>query len=144
VLLTVGARRLARSRRSAAADDLLPRQGNAAAAEEENLAPKEEVALARAADDSLIELRIEGDARRAIIGCYAQMERSLARAGIARRPPEAPLEYLSRVLASVAPVAGRVLTDLYERAMFGAASMSERDRDRAIEALEALRHAAFT
>jgi hypothetical protein len=71
------------------------------------------------------------------------MERSLARAGKARRPSEAPFEYLARVLVSVAPAGGRVLTDLYERAMFSTQPLSDRDRDRAVEALEALRHATF-
>jgi hypothetical protein len=145
VLLAVGAVRLVRSRRSATADGLLPKEAYpAAAAEEEDSAATEEAALALAADKALAELRIEGDARRAIIGCYAQMERSLARAGMARRPSEAPLEYLARVLASVAPAGGRVLTDLYERAKFSAQPMSDRDKDRAIDALETLRHATLT
>jgi Domain of unknown function (DUF4129) len=140
LLLTVGAVRL-RSRRSATAEDLLP---CAAAPEEEDSAAPEDVALALAADKALVELRIEGDARRAIIGCYAQMERSLARAGMARRPSEAPFEYLARVLVSLAPAGGRVLTDLYERAKFSAEPMSDRDKDRAIDALETLRDAAFS
>jgi Domain of unknown function (DUF4129) len=143
-LLAVGARWLVRWRRLAISDDPLPNEENSAAARKENSAAEEEMALARAADESLVELRIEGDPRRAIIGCYAQMERALARAGMARRPPETPLEYLARVLARVAPGGGRVLTDLYERAMFSAEPMSDRDKDRAIDALEALRHAALT
>lgn len=142
VLLTVGARRLSQRHRSTAADDLPPHRANSAAAGE-SPAADEGALLAGAADASLAKLRIEGDARRAIIGCYAQMERSLARAGMARRPSEAPLEYLARVLASVAPVAGQALTDLYERAMFSAKPMSDRDKDRAIDALEAVRHAAL-
>jgi Domain of unknown function (DUF4129) len=141
VLLAVGVRWLVRWRRSTSGDDLTPTEENPAAAEERHAAI-EEGALALAADDALGELRIAGDARQAIIGCYAQMERSLARAGMARRPSEAPLEYLARVLVSVAPAAGRVLTDLYERAMFSAKPMSDRDKERAIEALEALRGAA--
>jgi hypothetical protein len=136
VLLTAGSLRLLRARRSNGADDdPLPQEENFADA-------PEDLALALAADEALVELCLEGDARRAIIRCYAQMERSLARAGRARRPSEAPLEYLARVLASVAPVGGRVLTDLYERAMFSAERMSDRDKDRAIRALEVLRHAA--
>lgn len=142
LLLTVGARRLVQWRLSTGADELPPQEANSPAAEENNPAPEEGTAFALAADESLAELRIEGDATRAIIGCYAQMERSLARAGMARRPSEAPLEYLTRVLAAVAPIAGRTLTDLYERAKFSRQPMNDRDKNRAIEALEALRHAA--
>lgn len=144
VLLTVGARLLVRWRRSTTADDLPSIEENPAAAEEDGDAATADGTLALAAEKALDELRIEGDARRAIIGCYAQMERSLARAGMSRRPSEAPLEYLARVLASVAPVGGQVLTDLYERAMFSAQPMNARDKDRAMDALEALRDAALT
>ena len=91
--------------------------------------------------ESLDDLRAEQDVRRAIIACYARMERALARVGRGRRPAEAPLEFLRRVLVSVAPAAGGSLTDLFERAAFSLEPMGAAERERAIAALEALRGA---
>ncbi len=101
-----------------------------------------EEALAAAAVESLDDLRAEGDVRRAIIACYARMERALAAVGASRRPAEAPLEYLRRVLMSFAPAPGRRLTELFERAAFSIEPMGVPERERAIAALEALRAAA--
>jgi hypothetical protein len=102
-----------------------------------------EEALAAAAVESLDDLRAEGDARRAIIACYARMERALAAVGASRRPAEAPLEYLRRVLMSLAPAPGSRLTELFERAAFSVEPMGVPERERAIAALEALRAAAL-
>lgn len=101
-----------------------------------------EEALAAAAVESLDDLRAEGDVRRAIIACYARMERALAAVGASRRPAEAPLEYLRRVLVSLAPAPGSRLTELFERAAFSVEPMGVPERERAIAALEALRAAA--
>lgn len=92
---------------------------------------------------SLEDVRREGNVRRAIVACYAQMERALAALGAGRRPAETPLEYLGRVLEAVAAAPARVLTELYERAMFSLEPMGEREKTQAIEALEALREAVF-
>jgi Domain of unknown function (DUF4129) len=100
-----------------------------------------EAALAAAAAESLADLRVAGDVRREIIACYVQMERALRRAGLARRPSEAPLEYLGRVLMPVAPAAGRSLTELFERAAFSVEPLGVSERERAIDALKALRSA---
>jgi hypothetical protein len=99
----------------------------------------EEVALAL--DESLDDLRTEGDLRRAIIAAYARMERALAAAGIPRRASEAPLEYLSRALFALdasAPAITR-LTDLFERAKFSRHEPDPSMRDEAIDALVAIR-----
>jgi hypothetical protein len=101
-----------------------------------------EEALAAAAVESLDDLRAERDVRRAIIACYARMERALAAVGASRRPAEAPLEYLKRVLVSLAPAPGSRLTELFERAAFSVEPMGVPERERAIAALEALRAAA--
>jgi hypothetical protein len=101
-----------------------------------------EDALAAAALESLDDLRAEGDVRRAIIACYARMERALAAVGASRRPAEAPLEYLRRVLMSLAPAPGSRLTELFERAAFSVEPMGVPERERAIAALEALRAAS--
>lgn len=98
-------------------------------------------AVARALDDSLDDLRGDPDIRRAIIAAYARMERALAGAGLARRPAEAPYEYLTRALTELdagAGAAGR-LTDLFERAKFSHHEPAERMRNDAIDALVAVR-----
>ena len=99
----------------------------------------EEVALAL--DESLDDLRTEPDLRRAIIAAYARMERTLAAAGIPRRPSEAPLEYLARALTELdaSGVAVARLTDLFEWAKFSHHEPDERMRADAVDALEAVR-----
>ncbi|MGI8421154.1 MAG: DUF4129 domain-containing protein [Gaiellaceae bacterium] len=104
---------------------------------EDELAPE---TLAEALDQSLDDLRAEPDPRRAIVAAYARMERSLAAAGAPRRPAEAPLEYLERILAQLVPsAAARRLTDLFRRAKFSDRDLGERGKDEAIDALETLR-----
>jgi len=100
---------------------------------------QDEVALAL--DESLDDLRAEPDLRRAIIAAYARMERTLAAAGIPRRPAEAPLEYLARALHDLDASAGAVtrLTDLFEWAKFSHHEPDASMRDEAIAALVALR-----
>jgi hypothetical protein len=101
----------------------------------------EEDEVAEAIDESLDDLRRERDVRRAIIACYARMERALERAGSARRPAEAPFEYLVRVLERITANdrAARALTDLFERAKFSVEPMGEHEKQQAIGALELLR-----
>jgi uncharacterized protein DUF4129 len=103
--------------------------------------PDEEEAVMQALDESLDDLRRERDVRRAIIACYARMERALEYAGSARRPAEAPLEYLVRILERITTNgrAARSLTELFERAKFGTEPMGEGEKQQAIEALELLR-----
>lgn len=101
--------------------------------------PREEIALAL--DESLDDLRNEPDVRRAIIAAYARMERSLAAAGIPRRPSEAPLEYMARALQQLdasSPAVAR-LTDLFEWAKFSHHDPDESMRNEAIAALVAVR-----
>jgi len=98
-------------------------------------------AVAALVDESIDDLRSEGDPRRAVIAAYARMERGLGRAGLARKPFEAPLEYLRRVLldlqAGAQPV-GR-LTELFERAKFSRHEVGADAKDEAIECLLAIR-----
>jgi NADH:ubiquinone oxidoreductase subunit 6 (subunit J) len=98
-------------------------------------------AVMQALDESLDDLRRERDVRRAIIACYARMERAFERAGNARRPAEAPFEYLVRVLERITAngPAARALTELFERAKFSVEPMGEREKQEAIGALEVLR-----
>ena len=98
-------------------------------------------ALAAALDESLDDLRNDPDLRRAIVAAYARMETALAAAGVARRPAEAPLEYLERVLLSLHTNAEAVrrLTDLFEWARFSQHEPEPSMRDEAVDALVAVR-----
>ena len=97
--------------------------------------------LAAALDETLDDLRAEQDPRRAIIAAYARLERVLAAHGLPRRPAEAPLEYLGRMLAdvSVSDRAARALTDRFERAKFSQHAVGTEMKEQAIDALETVR-----
>jgi hypothetical protein len=98
-------------------------------------------ALAAAVDESLDDLHAEPDPRRAVIAAYARLERVLASHGLPRKPSEAPLEYLARMLGglSVSPPAARRLTDLFERAKFSQHAVGPEMKEQAIGALETVR-----
>ncbi|MEO5576539.1 MAG: DUF4129 domain-containing protein [Gaiellaceae bacterium] len=98
-------------------------------------------AVVQAVDESLDDLRAEPDPRRAVIAAYARLERVLAAHGLPRRPAEAPLEYLGRMLAelAVSDRAARALTDLFERAKFSQHAVGAEMKDQAIAALETVR-----
>lgn len=98
-------------------------------------------AVSVALDESLDDLRHEPDLRRAIIAAYARMEGALAGAGLARRPAEAPLEYVERALTSLdtSAAAVRRLTVLFEWAKFSQHEPEPEMRDEAIDALVAVR-----
>ena len=97
--------------------------------------------LAAAVDESLDDLRAEPDPRRAVIAAYARLEHVLAAHRLPRRPAEAPLEYLARMLddLSVSPEAARRLTDLFERAKFSQHAVGTEMKEEAISALETVR-----
>jgi hypothetical protein len=98
-------------------------------------------ALAAILDDTLEDLRAEPDPRKAVIAAYSRMERSLASFGLPRRPFEAPVEYLGRVLEELqsgSPSARR-LTGLFERAKFSEHDIDEAMKEEAIDAVSTLR-----
>ena len=101
--------------------------------------------FAEALDDVLAEtlddLRAEADPRRAVIAAYARLERVLGAYGVPRRPAEAPLEFLERMLAEaeVGPVAAERLTLLFERARFSQHDVGPEMKEDAIDALETVR-----
>lgn len=97
--------------------------------------------LERMLDETLDDLHRERDPRRAVIAAYARMERSLGSYGLPRRPAEAPLEYLGRVLAELtgSAAAARRLTRLFERAKFSEHAIDARMKDEAIAAVGAVR-----
>jgi hypothetical protein len=97
--------------------------------------------LAALIDDTLDDLRNEPDPRRAVVAAYARMERAFAAYGVARRPFEAPYEYLRRIPDAV-PAWRRLafdLTELYERAKFSEHEIDAGMKAEAISTLEALR-----
>jgi hypothetical protein len=98
-------------------------------------------ALAEILDDTLDDLRAERDPRKAVIAAYSRMERSLASFGLPRRPFEAPVEYLSRVLEELrsGSPAARRLTHLFERAKFSQHEIDGGMKEEAIEAVATLR-----
>ncbi|HZG34905.1 MAG TPA: DUF4129 domain-containing protein [Gaiellaceae bacterium] len=91
-------------------------------------------------EETLDGLRAERDPRRAVIGAYARLERVAAASGLARRPAEAPLEYLGRMLGGLEVSAGAVsrLTRLFERAKFSHHEVDEEMKQQAIVALESV------
>jgi hypothetical protein len=74
------------------------------------------------------------------------MERSLSHAGLGRKPWEAPIEYLRRVLARAlgAPEDVETMTHLFEVAKFSQHPVDESMRSSAIGALERIRAATRT
>jgi hypothetical protein len=97
--------------------------------------------LRQVLDETLDDIRNEADPRKAVIAAYARMERALAAHGLPRRPSEAPLEYLSRVLLElhVTEPAIRPLTNLFQRAKFSPHDVDFAMKDQAIAALILLR-----
>ena len=96
--------------------------------------------LGKALDEAIDDLRRDPDPRRAVIAAYARMEQALTVFGLARKPAEAPYEYLHRVakeLEAEAPI--EALTELFEVAKFSEHSVDETMRGRAIDALTAVR-----
>lgn len=94
-----------------------------------------------AVDVSLEALLQEPDPRRAVIAAYVAMERSLSRAGLGRRPFEAPIEYLRRVLAASTSASEevRTITHLFQLAKFSRHAVDETMRHKTLTALERVR-----
>ena len=95
-------------------------------------------ALSDVLEETLDDLRAESDPRRAVIAAYARLERAVAAYGLPRRPAEAPLEYLARMLGelSVSRPAVRQLTLLFERAKFSHHDVGPEMKEQAIAALQ--------
>jgi len=97
--------------------------------------------LAQVLAETLDDLRNEPDPRKAVIGAYANMERTLAAQGFPREESEAPVEYLERILGIVegSGHSARRLTRLFERARFSPHTIDQKMKDDAIESLVGLR-----
>lgn len=81
------------------------------------------------------------DARTAIIGCYAAMERSLAAAGLALAVADTPAEVVARAASRgfVRSAAAGTLTSLFREARYSDHRLREADRNAALGALAQLR-----
>lgn len=92
-------------------------------------------------DEGLGVLLAERDPRRAVISAYVAMERAMARHGWARRPHEAPTEYLAHVLGVAPSRAGDLdeLVGLYEFARFSEHTVTDGMRESAVAVVRRLR-----
>jgi hypothetical protein len=97
--------------------------------------------VAAGARDAAAAAAIPADPRAAVLAAYARMETALATVGLARRPSDAPREYLARLEAGLGGGRGPAarLTELFERARFSPHPVGEDSRAEAIGALETLR-----
>ena len=91
--------------------------------------------------ETIDELELDPDPRRAVIQAYVRMEAVLGAHGHARLLHEAPLEYLARVLREldVRAEAAHALTELFERARFSHHEIDAAMRTEAIASLQAVR-----
>ena len=107
-------------------------------------APEDDALIARRAVDAALQpLGEPADPRAAVIESYARMEQVLAARRLGRREPEAPREYLQRVLGELGvPEASLTsLTELFEEARFSRHPIPESASREAASELRALRTA---
>jgi hypothetical protein len=99
--------------------------------------------LRRAVEAALEPLRDPTDPRSAVIAAYARMETVLAERELGRRRPEAPREYLARVLGEGGMPERSLtrLTDMFEEARFSRHPIPESAPGRARDELESTRAA---
>jgi hypothetical protein len=97
--------------------------------------------LAQSLDAGIDDLRRIADPRRAVIACYARMERLMSSLGIPRLASDTPTEFLARVLQrrSVSREGVSMLTTLFERAKFSPHQVDQKMREDALVALERVR-----
>ena len=97
----------------------------------------------RALDAALVSLREPADSRAAVIEAYARMEDVLASRELGRRIPEAPREYLTRVLREqgMPERSLTTLTELFEEARFSPHPIPTSASARARSELETAREA---
>jgi Domain of unknown function (DUF4129) len=97
-------------------------------------------ALTDVLEESLDDLRTETDPRKAVIGAYARMERTLGAYGLPRLPAEAPDEYLQRIFTDLEVSRRSVsrLTSLFAWAKFSGHDVAPEMKHEAIAALEAV------
>lgn len=114
----------------------------------EEQTPAEAVARAVAAGRAAVQDRAITDPRRAIVACFAAMERALAGLGgdIAPREADTPAEVLTRGVrgAAIPDVPARTLLGLFREARFSEHPMRQSDRESADRALTEILAAVST
>jgi Domain of unknown function (DUF4129) len=97
----------------------------------------------RALEAALVPLRDPSDPRAAVIAAYARMENVLAERQLGRRVPEAPREYLERVLRErgMPELSLTTLTAMFEEARFSHHAIPDSAPRRALDELEGARAA---
>ena len=97
--------------------------------------------LEDAIDETLADLAAEPDARRAVIACYARLERAHAAAGHPRGRAETQEEHLARILGrlDIETESVRRLNALFERAKFSQHDVDSSMKEEAIAALVQVR-----
>jgi hypothetical protein len=102
--------------------------------------------LRAAIEEGLTDLETITDARAAVLACYARLQAAVDFAGIDRRPSDAPLELLERLIddGRADPEVARRLTDLFEVARFSPHEVDEDMRRDAISSLQELRRELVT
>jgi hypothetical protein len=92
-------------------------------------------------EETLDDLRAESDPRRAVIACYARLERALAAFGFPRRVAETQEEHLTRILGDLDVETGSIsrLTELFTRAKFSQHEVGAEMKEEAIAALVQVR-----
>jgi Domain of unknown function (DUF4129) len=118
--------------------------GESSATEPARVARHDDAALVReAVDAALAPLREPADPRAAVIEAYTQMEHVLAERELGRRTPEAPREYLRRVMSErgMPQESLATLTALFEEARFSRHPIPESAPRRAATELKTARAA---
>jgi Domain of unknown function (DUF4129) len=132
-----GIRRRSRSRAAAS-------EAEAVEAEPATPPAQDDAEVARRAVEAALEpLREPNDPRGAVIAAYARLEKVLAERDLGRRTPEAPREYLARVLGEqgMPERSLTTLTSLFEEARFSLHPIPESAPRRAQSELENTRGA---
>ena len=114
----------------------------AAAAEPSSSGTGDDAEVARRAVEAALQpLHDPTDPRAAVIAAYARMEQVLAERELGRRTPEAPREYLARVLREqrLPEESLRTVTALFEEARFSLHPIPSAAPRRALSALESVR-----
>jgi hypothetical protein len=117
--------------------------GESPATEPAQVAHDEANVVRDAIDAALVPLREPADPRAAVIEAYARLEHALAERDLGRRTPEAPREYLRRVMREqrVPQEPLTTLTALFEEARFSQHPIPESARRRAASELKTARAA---
>jgi hypothetical protein len=99
--------------------------------------------LAAAVEESLDDVRLEPDARTAIIKCYRRFENVVAAAELPRAPWQTPVEFMRAVLGRLPLPAAAVtrLTGLFEIARFSQHTVGPVERENARRSLAEIREA---